>query len=28
LPTGFRPHGSKLCLEGGTFESWLTVESV
>jgi hypothetical protein len=25
LPTGEQPSGSGLCLEGGTFESWLTL---
>jgi hypothetical protein len=25
LPTGFRPQGSNVCLEGGTFESWFTL---
>jgi DNA-binding beta-propeller fold protein YncE len=26
LPTGYRPQGSTECLEGGTFESWLTLK--
>ena len=28
LPTGERPKGSGLCLEGGTFESWLTITQI